>query len=195
MARVVGGICLMVFLTSLAVHIASYALFVPPLVEAGAGFLHLAVMFVCLLALLLTAAEVRRVRRQQGGTHAQARQAVWERLPRPAVALALVVFLYFWGIGAWLRFGVEWGTPRPTEDGRFVLESHGVLIRALGAEEYRRLQAYHMRAASACWVSFSLWATVFVWSLARGRTDRTSPSFPPPQPLQQTAAISVSGNS
>jgi hypothetical protein len=170
MTRVIAWFCLLVLLASLGVHLATYDLLVPLPMEEGAGFLHLAVMAACFLALVVGLLAVRRVRRQKGCTKKEAQQAVFEFIPALAKALAVAVFLYAWCVVMWSIFWVEHGSPRRTAEEGFELTSHGHFIRSLSEEEFWRLQAYNVRAFSALWTSFSLCATVFVWSLPRRRS-------------------------
>jgi hypothetical protein len=168
MTRVIGLICLGAFLLSLAVHAATYALIVPLPLEGGAGFVQLAVLLACLLAALAGAVVCWRVARERSCSREQAWQALRARLPESALWTFAVVFLYAWGLQVWHLLGVEHGSPRRSDDAGFVLESHGRLLRPLTEEEYWRLQAYKVRAASALWVSFTLGAVLFVRSLRRG---------------------------
>jgi hypothetical protein len=192
MTRVVGLICLSVLLVSIAVHMASYALIVPLPLEKGAGFMQLVVLLACLLAVLAGLVVAWRVSRARRCSLEQAWEALRARMPEAALWTFAVVFLYVWCLQAWLFLAVEQGCPRRSDDGGFVLSSHGRLIRPLTEQEYWRLQAHNLRAISGLWISFSLGAVLFLRSLPRGRGMIVA--GPPPNQSLQLPGVARSGS-
>jgi len=159
-----------VLLVSLAVH-ASTFLGVDPMAECpGVMFIHLTIFPPFIAAIYYSS--------RATGPGQKHLDPVVNSAPLWLRGLTGVFFVY-----ALVNFGIflilnEGGGPHE-QDGKFVLSSHGKVLRELSEEEYHQQQAYVVRGFSGHWMVFSsaaLMLLVGAAKLRRGSADR------PPEP-------------
>jgi hypothetical protein len=152
MNKIIGYAILAVFITSIVVNVATYVPSVP--ITMGMTWpLHLFALAACgAMAFWMN----RREKAEQGG---QKKPFSWIEFARP-FPFALRAACVIAGIYAVINFALffflmEYGSPAE-ENGRYVLQNHGKVIRFLSAEEYQRFRAYEVRGFSGHWMLFSI---------------------------------------
>ena len=84
-------------------------------------------------------------------------------MPRWATSLAVLLMVYA-VVNFFLSFVLSEGGANPDVwDGKYVLQSHGKLVRELSEREYHLQLAYQLRGFSGHWMIFYLLPALFSW--------------------------------
>jgi hypothetical protein len=165
----------MVLLVGLAVHASTFLGVDPMEVWPGVMFLHLTI-FPPFIAAVYYASRA-------GGKGQPSPDPVAGTVPLWLQIMTGVFFAYaFVNFAAFIILN-EGGSPH-ARDGKFVLSSHGKVLRELSEEEYHRHQAYVVRGASGHWMLFASGSLMFLVGAAKHR--RRSAGAPPPDPPPRT---------
>ena len=145
MKRVFATLAIIGFFTSLIVHLTTFLGINPAKYVPAVWVLHVG----CL------AVFAPMIFDQKGTEKKTFQREIFSPLPGWARHLISAFFLYALINFALFIFLSEGGVPR-VRDGKYVLHSHGTVIRELSEEEYERHKAYELRGFSGHWMVFYL---------------------------------------
>ncbi len=155
-------------LVSFVVHVSTFLGIDPIAKWPGVMFTHLAVMLSCIVAASYAS--------RAGGKVPGDQDRVFKSAPRWPRILTGVLFVY-----ALLNFvisiALNEGRNPSERDGKYVLHSHGSVIREISETEFHQHQAYVARAFSGYWTMFSCAAlTMFSGALRLRRLSALAPA-------------------
>lgn len=168
--KVLAVISGLIFVTSLAVHIATFAPH-PKVYMESTWFIHLAIFvpFGCMVVVLSA-----RQREESKGINKSLTERIGERyaeafgaigrvvrmMPTHVLMLGIVLLIYV-PINFLLFINHTW-KGSPIEDrGRYYLSDHVTYVRELTRAEYDKYQAYVVRGFSGHWMVFSFLPLVY----------------------------------
>jgi hypothetical protein len=143
--RVYSTLAIIGFLTSLIVHLATFLGINPARYVPGVWVLHVG-MFAVFAPMIFDQKRTEKKTFQR---------EIFSPLPGWARYLITAFFVYALINFALFLFLSEGGVPS-VRDGKYVLHSHGSVIRELSEEEYDLHKAYELRGFSGHWMVFYL---------------------------------------
>jgi hypothetical protein len=153
-----------VLIVSLVVHVSTFLGIDPMAKWPGVMFIHLAIFPPFIAALYYSS--------RTGGKEPGNQDRVFQSAPLWLQILTGVFFAYAFVNFAAFMILTEGGGPHE-RDGKYVLTSHGTVLRELSKAEYHQHQAYVVRGFSGHWMLFSCAALTMLVGTAKLRRHCT----------------------
>src|SRR6188472_585482 len=151
LAKLLGWISLAAFIASLGLHVAGYAPGAPLSLD-WANWMHVA-MFACFLAMAAHLAALQKAMRRRVRDEEAVEPWLNAQIPRWLRRVVGPFFVYVLASGVFY-FATHEGRTHVV-DGKFVLTSHGRVIREVSEPEFRDLQRLEVRGVSGHWMLFT----------------------------------------
>lgn len=162
------------FAVSLIVHASTFFGVDPEAVSPMVWLLHVGIFLAFGPALYLNQQEKKEKEKDNENKTKKKKQRWTDLFPAaPRWLFAMIGVFFVYGL---INFGIfmhllNEGTPTAKDDGTFVLQDHGTLIRSITEDEFHRHRAYVTRGFSGHWMIFYLVAAAVLVSSMREQQE------------------------